>query len=288
MPGSDVSVEANYADAITNATLTVDTPSANTTLPTTGTLTWGDNNSLDVSIYWIEDGKQQASTTAKYNTTYQVAAVIPQDSASSRYFSKAITKDSITVIYGESSDTANTAKVDEQGSLIILGNGITTSKAKITSVEEASITITEDQEITTDMLPSTATVQAEDEQTYSVSVDTTYVPDVQDDDGKKYIELSLNISDTDSVINTDNMVLRVNITNLVIPETPIITSTDNEDGTKSISLSCSTKGATIYYRIDGGDIQTYTKPFELSGTEGTKTTPILLQHGQQSLILFLL
>lgn len=233
MPDNDVSLEANYASTISNATLTVDAPVGGSPLASKGTLTWGEDNSLEVEVYWRK-GNEQPIGNAEYNTTYRVVTIIPEDTTTSRYFNKDITTDNITVVYNNGSTAnANEAYVDAKGSLVIQGPDITTSKPKITSVEETSITIVEDQTITTDDLPTTTTVTAEDNQTYTVNVDCSSVPEIQtDDSGNKYIELPLVLSDTDAVINTDSSVLKVNITTQTRPAVPTITATPQEDGSK--------------------------------------------------------
>ena len=273
MPDYDVSLEANYASTISNATLTVDAPVGGSALTSKGTLTWGEDNSLEVEVYWRK-GNEQPIGNAEYNTTYRVVTIIPEDTTTSRYFNKAITANNITVVYNNGSTAnASEAYVDAKGSLVIQGPDITTSKPKITAVEETSITIVEDQEITIDDLPTTATVTAEDHQTYTVNVDCSSVPEIQTDDlGNKYIELPLVLSDTDAVINTDNIVLKVNITTQTRPAVPTITATPQEDGSKQINISCTTDGAQIFYKINNSEQQEYTGEFTLSGTEGQKET----------------
>ncbi len=271
MPDQDVSVEANYAPTISNATLTVSAPAGGSPLATEGTLSWGESNSLNVHVYWRK-GNEQPIGNASYNTTYKVITIVDQDSTSGIYFNKDITANNITVVYSDvSSANASEAYVNAKGSLVIVGPDITTAKPKITSVEETSITIVEDQEITIDDLPTTATVTAEDGQTYTVDVKHDEVPKIIDDQGNKYLELPIVLSDTDAVINTDNKVLKVNITTQSRPAVPTITA-DGTDSSKTISMSCSTEGAKIYYRIDTSEQTEYTEAFTLSGTEGQKTT----------------
>ncbi len=276
MIDQDVAVEANYAYTISNATLTVDAPVATKALPISGTLSWGESNSLTVNIYW-QSGSEQVSGTASYNTTYQVATIVAQDAETSRYFDTSIEAEDITVVYvyndiSKYSDSASKAYVNDEGSLIIIGKEITTSKPNITSVEETSITIVEGTGITTDDLPTKATVIAEDGQAYTVSVDNSKVPAIQDDEGNKYLELSLSLSDSDAVTNKDNRVLKVNITTQKRPAVPKIYVEDNTDGSKTISLSCETEAATIYYTINNGEEKIYTGPFTINGDEGQKTT----------------
>ena len=144
MPEENVGLLAEYVTRIDSVTLTVDTPQAGKTMPTQGTLTWGDN-SVQVDLFWLENvetGTPYAGSKAGYGKKYSVAAVVKQDLAAGIVFASGMDEQAVTVTYaGYSTGSAFRAYTDAAGALRIFGGQVETEKAKIRVVSSLAVSL---------------------------------------------------------------------------------------------------------------------------------------------------
>ena len=300
MPARNVSLTADYVTSITSATLSVDAPTAGKALPAAGTLSWEvtddsgqkQEQTKEVSVYWMS-GDQQAAGNAGYNTKYAIAAnIAPADGSGDEpdmVFSQELSVETVKIKYNED-DPQEPAKayVDAEGHLIIIGAEMTTDKAAIDAVTDVTVSVSEGstEAQLKDRLPSAATVKGEDGEIYTVAVDidkanlSGVIKDGKVKAEGGIVTVPLKITDEDAVTNPDDKQLTVTVAvqKKQIPSEPTV---DKDSGTYkvtslAITPSCDTTGAQIWYSINGGESQKYTKgTIDLSGTEGEKRSYIV-------------
>lgn len=293
MPDKNVNLTANYVECITdtdNLTLSVATPIAGQPLSSSGILSWnknGTDRNKEVSITWVEvvDGKTSvASGNAKYNATYYAYVRQAQDLTDNIAFN--VTKDGVTVKYGETSEKAETVQINPNGSLLILGPTFTTQKVDVTNVVETNANVMSEytQENIKAILPSVAIINGNDGNAYVVSVDVnnadySNVNYVDDLCKGGYVIVPLQLGDKYN--NTENKTLKVNLNVTSVPPASAPTSSIKQDvynqDELKVDLSTTTENGTIKYSINGGDYQTYfsTDQINLTSSKGTKTTFII-------------
>lgn len=309
MPAQDVSLTAEYLTQIEDVTLTVDKPVAGQALPETGALSWTDDDgkpqTKTVSAYWLEqvdDKTQTASGTAKYGTKYSVAALVERDRDSALAFSFKLSDKTAKVSYGgDETNQVYSAYVDDAGALRIFGKQVETDKATIQSAPDITVSVKRGSspEQLKAALPEsvTATLNDNTQATLALDIDNANTDEVMEDgevrkDGTVFIP----IVGTEGV-NAGDMVLAVMVT--VQSGTPIDAPSASAETEKQnsvnllsaaadvsanetyyardlyVTLSSTTEGATIRYRIGNGEAKTYKQPLSLHGNTGEKTTFVI-------------
>lgn len=282
MPDGNVTVMADYLARITDVTLAVSKPEAGQPLLETGTLSWGENQSKEVSIYWLEQvgsSTQLASGKAKYGTKYSVAALVGQDINQGLAFAENV---SGSIKYGddETLPAREETKVDAAGALRIFGEQVETAKARVTDVPGLTVSIVKDSSETAlrNVLPAKVAVLTEngvkiaglsypEEQirnvnlnnadVYTISADVDYTGLNVDSEGHEQTNVTVKVySNGDVAAPTAS-----------VPE-------DNAE--KEVTLSCATEGAEIWYKLDGGAETKFDgTPITLTCDEGeTKTCTV--------------
>ena len=290
MPDSDLNLIANYVTCIGDddgLTLSVDVPVANKQLASTGTLTWGEGNSLTVNVTWVEvlDGKTNvAGEYAQYGATYYAYVKADQDLDKDIAFN--VTKEGVTVKYGNGVYSAETVTINPDGSLFIFGSAISTEKIKITAVAETSVNVSSpNKDDIVNALPNTALITGNDGNTYTVEVDKDKVDYTnalnKDDSFKDNPYVTIPLKENSKFDNSNKIVLKVNLN--VNSLSPASAPTSNiESGTYKneikVALSTATEGGIIEYSINDGEAKTYSGEIVLSANKGEKKTYVIKAH----------
>ena len=292
MPKADVELTADYITRIANLTLTVDTPKAGQAFAESGSLSWTDGDgkekTLTVPVLWKEikgDSSRLVSGNADYGTSYAVVLSLASDLDQELVFVQNLTKENVQIVYrGQQAQQAASASVDEKGKLQAEGNAVTTDKAKITNVPDVIFDVTND---TTEaefrsMLPTETVVMTEvGDRTIpldltNVDFSALLVEGTVQTNGSFRIPLDLtNVTDLEADADKQSLNVVVNVHAKPVTACPVITTDSGtyDQNSLTVTMTCETEGATIYYQVNGGATQTYTEAGALLTVEdGCKET----------------
>ena len=287
MPDGDANLVAEYVDTATAVEVTVDKPVAGERLPTVATVKLSTGNTRKVPITWCDqDGK--ISTTAGWGAAYSFSFSLAKSIAKNTVFDRNLTESGVTIKWTDSEEGPLTASasVSSAGALNVTSGTVTTDKAEVKSVEAASVTVSPgaSRDELLAALPETASATVSGDRTVTLATDKSgaiagldallaedgTVADPGDEPKDHTVELPL--AAADGVANPDSKTLAVTVTVLpgekvAAPTLSIGTGTyykssgsvrlDDELELK-VTATCATDGATIKYRVDGGEAADYT------------------------------
>lgn len=278
---------------ITSVAITdIDTPAANTTLDTSAACATTGVRSTTPQITWTP-----SDTTAGYNTSYTASITLTADTGY-----KFVDSTTATI----NGNTATSVNKNTDGTLTVTYAFPATAKDKLTSITAPqAITVANGTAYDAMNLPATVNIVTEGNTASSAQVtwDTT-TPESGSYDPSVLTEQTVTLKGTvtcpDS-IDANGTALTTTIT-ITISAAGIVgaptanptagTYTENQ----SVTLTSSTRGATIYYTTDGseptitggvtgGTTQQYTAPILVTGTVGQSITTtikaIAVQNGMQ-------
>ena len=289
MPQHDVKLTGVYVTAATSVSLAVPAPQAGEDLPTTATLSWGDGQSKQVSISWIDE-KGSVATKADYGASYRVVLNVARDKVSRLFFAYGIGAGDVHISVGDSSVGTQTATVVYRGNLEATSESISIPKAEVTSVADTSLTVAGGTTMASLLasLPSSVTATLADGSTLSVATDKAEVewPDglfdeygkVSADAAGSTLTAKIFIASSDSLESNDaSASASITVAEGEALATPQLTLepgtyTVGSDLALTVTLSSPTAGATVWYSVDGGEA-TECDPaagIALMGTANTK------------------
>ncbi len=256
----------------------------------------------NIAVTWYEvdvDGnKTPATGKAKYDTTYVAEFSIQKQRYNGVAFSRSITRQDVVVsVSGESQSSSSAAVSESTGTLTVQSWGYTTDKPAVKAIAKTYMTApvgTSTRELET-MLPSKATVHLEDGSSVVVGTDTSgriNWPEglfdssghVKNPEGSTILlNMELPLKENPAVPGIENRTVTVEITvnSAGVVGAPQLTpaggaSTYNrywgetrldDNLVLTINATCVTTGASIKYKVDGGDAQlTNNGEIRLQGT----------------------
>ena len=301
MPNNEVNLVAEYADRTKDFTLSVDKPVAGNALNNVGTLSWGTNNTKEVSVQW-QNENGDTLTNAPYNTKLKLECTVSQDKNSKLIFDESISAENVKVLFTNEKSGIDTlsARTDSTGRLNIKAGYYTTVKPEIKSVAATAINVaagTSESSLIS-ALPAHAVATLNNDTKTILPTDTTqsitWPSGLFGTDGNvanptsssTNYQVNLPLAATDEVTSVENKFLTVTI-NVLSAEsvaTPVLTPISatytkyteahklTDDLKLKLTVTCSTEGATIKYKVDNGSEQIYNDKtgIEISGQENTQ------------------
>ena len=290
MPKANVELTADYVTRIGNLTLTVDKPEATKPLADTGTLSWtdaeGNPKSQNVSVYWQEvlaDGTtRNVAGNANYATTYEVVASVNQNTEKDIAFALDLSRENVRIVYGsDAAVQSNSASVDNTGKLQIIGADVKTQNAEITKVQGVTVKVsnqTTEAELR-EKLPQSVVAETEiGNRSIPLNLSGVDLSAFLENGVVKKggsMEIPLDLSTVTDLNNSKNLLAAVTLEVYEVPVTAAPKFTPDSgtySGNLTVTLSCDTAEANLYYQIDGGSTTAYQAQsgIVLNGEDGCK------------------
>ena len=289
MPEENVTITGEFIDTITKIKLKLDAPQAGQPLSTSaGYEIYNDKSSTPVKSgdSAITPAWDPADTKASYFGQYIAICTLKPNKAEDIIFA-----DSVTAEAEGAAENGVVCQKNSDGSITVYCTFPSTAKAKLQSIPtlpEVYKPYGDDYDVA-DFLPNTVTIVTDDESINCAGViwDTgSYLePDFDDlyDYDKEFKETTVSgeiILPENIELGTDeygepistSVEITVRVSNpnrSEIPAADLKPGIYNENKTVTLSV---TDGSTIYYKINGGEEQTYTEPIALNGRAGQSVT----------------
>lgn len=278
MPKNDVKLVTDTIFRTSYFTLSVAKPLAGGALPSTGTLGWGDGNTKQVDLRWLDENGKVA-TQAEYGAKYRFYILVDESRKDDGLaFAADIEAKNVSINYSDSIGSIATqdAHVDADDRLNVTSDWIEMSMPSITNVESAAITVTAGitRESVLTMLPGAAWADLENDTRIALATDKTATIEGLDsfitlnglvkepDEGDHQVyTVKMPLAQSDKVATVEGKYLEVTVTVLKsadIAPPALSPAAGTYEGTSlKVEATCSTDDVTVLYQVDGGTTQTY-------------------------------
>ena len=295
MPNNDTDLKAAYVAYVGSGMAACGKPEVGKELSTEGSFYRTDGTgvkaAMPATVAWFtvgaDGGMTPASGVAESGKTYVARVTVPENKQMGLFFSAdAISADKVEVYHGGSGgdEAAASVAVDAAtGSLTVTTVAYAMPKAEIESVDEASVSVQvgATRADVLKALPAAASARLSDGTVAQLETDlsgTLIWPEgMFDADGKVVMPadgagytMSLVLKASDKVASVDGhpLTVRIAVTDTETPAQPTVTPVAStysaatepklgDDLTLKVTATCETEGASIRYRVDGGEAATY-------------------------------